>query len=1007
MQQLFFWRTWPTESRAIYWGLLVLLLITIGFLTVGIFKGSEFVIDWEVESFRERVEVPVDTFTKGLFSFTQSAENYIVSQQFRGSLLRVNETAAYLFMALVGISLVVCLSVITGLKRFWYIVGMGLFILFLVNLKLEQLYLAGRIDKVPLIITFLLYIPASYYFHAIKPGLGLRYRLLTFSLITIIFAIAVSMLAEVGKPFLYIANYGIFGSLIITLAFILMISHEIVNGFLYIITANNNATSKFSLRHFSLVTGFYLINVLLLYLFETKIISWDFYYINPYLLLLVSSIVGIWGLITRSQVFEKVMPFKPSAAIIYLAVAIWSFATIAYFHASANDPVLKVVRDLIIYSHLGFGLMFFIYIISNFIPPLLMNLQVYKVVYQPKTMPYFTFRFAGLIAVTAMILKENVQVPIYHSISGYYNGIGDLYTANEDLYVAEQYYKLGSDYGFNNHRSNYALASLAESQNDLVTAAVYYQKSIAKRPTEYAYVNLSNIYLKNNRFFDALFTLSDAKEEFPLSGHITNNLGLIYSKTDVLDSALLMFNMSKLADGTNTIANVNYVGILARNNISLESTELAALPRNENSPASLSNLLVVSNQNSSQLEGVPLIFEDSLLNRNSSAYLANYVFNRIGTYDTTVINTILAYANHEPNYAYRESLQYMAAVALYENERISEAFQLMNFLAESNLVRAAYYFNILGLWSLENEAYEEAAAYFARAAHAIPRAKFNQAISEMEASATSSAESWLELNSNENTNETSTLMLEIIEANSLDAFQNRDDIAKYQLVRFREDLYEQENIWAFVESMENESFQAKAILDISKYYLRQNKLEKSLEAFAALNGLNVANEELYIDIQNHQLRLMVYGEDLLSMENSYNALNEQYPNSIPKTTEWFIKAKRAEYDKDTTAAAEYFNLVGRANPFLNAEIIAAANFFQINDQPDKSYDILVEAVQTNKNSPELLKAYSLQSLRVGLANYAESTLEEISSLVSEDEYEAFRNEYLQVEEETEVWSIED
>ena len=468
-----------------------------------------------------------------------------------------------------------------------------------------------------------------------------------------------------------------------------------------------------------------------------------------------------------------------------------------------------------------------------------------------------------------------------------------------------------------------------------------------------------------------------------------------------------MLNMSRLVDRSEPIANVNYVGILAKNNINLESSELAALPRNEDSPASLSNLLVVNNQNKSQLEAAPLILPDSLLDRNSSAYLANYVFNRIGTYDTTVVNTILAYANHEPNYAYRESLQYMAAVAMYENEQMSEAFHLMTFLAESNLVRAAYYFNILGLWSLENDAYEKAANYFARAAHAIPRAKFNQAISEMEAYAPSATESWVELSANDNARETSDLMLEIIEATDLSSFGNREDIEKYQLLRFRDEFYADENIWAFIESMQDESFQAKAILDISKYYLRQNDLENSFQVFSALDGLNVANEELYIEIQNHQLRLSVYGEDLLLMENNFNALHDQYPTSIPKTTDWFIKAMRAEYDKDSTAAKVYYDLVGKANPFYDLEVISAADYFQRSNQPGKSYDILVEAVQTNENSPELLKAYSLQSLRVGLVSYAESTLEGLSTLIDEEEFEAFQTLYRQVEEETEVWVVED
>ena len=55
---------------------------------------------------------------------------------------------------------------------------------------------------------------------------------------------------------------------------------------------------------------------------------------------------------------------------------------------SSNDAALRVIRDFIIYSHIGFGAIFLVYILSNFVNMLDDNLNVYKVLYNPNRMAY-------------------------------------------------------------------------------------------------------------------------------------------------------------------------------------------------------------------------------------------------------------------------------------------------------------------------------------------------------------------------------------------------------------------------------------------------------------------------------------------------------------------------------------------------------------------------------------------------------------------------------------------
>ena len=91
------------------------------------------------------------------------------------------------------------------------------------------------------------------------------------------------------------------------------------------------------------------------------------------------------------------------------------------------------------------------------------------------------------------------------------------------LDLAEEYYKEASVYEYQNHRSNYAMATLARMKKDKYDEAYYLRNALLKKPSEFSYVNLSNIYLKNDQYFDGMFELRDALSDFPGSYQILNN----------------------------------------------------------------------------------------------------------------------------------------------------------------------------------------------------------------------------------------------------------------------------------------------------------------------------------------------------------------------------------------------------------------------------------------------------------------------------------------------------
>src|SRR3989337_371405 len=255
-----------------------------------------------------------------------------------------------------------------------------------------------------------------------------------------------------------------------------MVAHEILASFVYVAS---QGTSK-SLRHLSLISVIYMTNVIITCMHELEVIDWNFIYLNPYLLLTISAILGIWGFRKREPMYENIFPFAPYGAYFFLALGAICFATIAQLLGNANDPALKIIRDAIIFSHTGYGIIFLVYVFSNFILMLARNLPVYKVLYNPTRMPYFTYRLAGLIAMLGFVFYSNLRTYGFHGAAGFYNTAGDLHTLLNNKAYAESFYEQARTQAFQNHRSNYALATLKASRYNFKDAHDNYEYANAK-----------------------------------------------------------------------------------------------------------------------------------------------------------------------------------------------------------------------------------------------------------------------------------------------------------------------------------------------------------------------------------------------------------------------------------------------------------------------------------------------------------------------------------------------
>ena len=1009
MNSWYFWKSWHTESRTLYWFLLLVLIALLFYFGFVYFYSPATVIDWQKISNVDQVSVPADRIRSGLFDFSYTFDNYLITENYQGSDVQLKRWPMIIQLTVVCFSLLILLVVGSALEGFWFYFSALVFTGIMISFQFEQLLLFGKADKTGLITGLALFLCSLYFFNKIRPDLGLKFRFFTFAGLLLFFGAFLLISAEANFPLVYLVNYGLIAPIILSILFIFLLGHVLISFLLKVITRANTISSSHSLWHFLLVSSIYLANVFLLYARNAGYVDWDVVYLNAFLILVITTLLGIWDFKEREIQYQSLFPFAPMGAFFYLALAIICYGTLSYIFATANDPLVETFEDAIVFSQFSFSLIFTGYIIVNFIQPLMDNMQVYRIMYQPRPFPYSMVSIVGLIAVFAFFLNANM-LPFKQAVAGYYNGVADLYRLNDNNFVAEQYYKLGDQYGYSNHRSNYALGTLARSQGDASLAPFYFGEAVKKRPTVYAYVNMGNGLLDTEQFFDALYSYEQGLKEFEQNPFIYNNLAVAYGKTALLDSALLFLSRAAESPATEQAAVTNTLGLIAKNE-SLLSFDLDSLLnetlQDKSYIPSLVNAFLLANkyeQSDNFLADERFRWmapQDSMLNSYEFAYLFNYVFNRPLQLDTLQLSQLQAYAAFYASNNFSEALSLVRAWALYQQNQVSEAMRLVDVLQARNPFRRAYYNNLLGMWALQQNAPQVSSEFFDKVdPRRMEGSLLRKAVSLTEASAhfaslrTSAINAWdsiynLQAEGIMSTDPLVEEVLNVLSEVPAD-FSGYEDQMLYQFLRYRyADLNKAQQV-AALEAFEDPNYLILALHDLwIKYPAERNSTLKYMDQLMpAKEALNSRGQQFLQWVEVFRL------EEEAAWEKIVNHLNE-----ITVLSRWhalhtdYYQAQFLLSDKqDDQVAPLLKRLVG--NPFFEKGFLLALNV--LNEDPLERYNLLLKAQEINPYATELKKAYILTSLQAGLEFYAEEALSELREQLSTDAYRTFLNTYEEV-----------
>lgn len=718
MKILLFWQNWSRSERFLYLTAFGLLKISLLLLLFFHYRGIENSIEWKVLSELDEVPVKLDSLqvsgqqsARTVESLFLLGKTYILKEQFVPVQIDLPEWLGRGYLAGVLAGFVLLLAAISGLPRRWYI-GMMMLVITLLSLShLEMLQLFGTDNTLGFGLVAAVVVFVSYYLHAFRENMPMVQRVFLFSGVIAVLVGVFSVGAQAPVLSLTATSYSLLPMIPLSVLFIGWLSVEIIAGFVYVVTNSRTGFGKTSLYNFLFLGGLYMFSIYLLYLKVTRQTEAAFWYFSPFVLYGASLLLGIWSFAKRTEAF---LPFREIGAWLYLGLGLITTTVMAFVLFTHNNSFIEVFEDLIVYSQLCIGTLFIAYIGLNFWPLFKQGKAVHKVMYKPmRFLQSQAWMIGGMAWVALMALHRFYTID--QAQAGYYNSLGDLHTVTKEWTVAGGYYQQALDTDFQNHKSAFALASLALRQGDAALAGAFFQQALQKDPTPQAYAGLGQTLLNENLFFDAIFNLRKGLTTFPKSGELQNNLGFLYSRTAIADSAYYYLELARQHVKEKEVTESNLLAFWAKAlTISSGKGSLAALGLTKKDfeethlldqpTKNLSheaNRLAVAQLIKATIDplkvelGLP---KDSALSVNNFAYLYNYTQY---TKDSSQAKLLKKLVNTGNNGTLYHELQLAQAYAEYQHDKLAAMDILASEIMSDTSQKVALARQMLDYWLIK------------------------------------------------------------------------------------------------------------------------------------------------------------------------------------------------------------------------------------------------------------------------------------------------------------------
>ena len=987
MDSFYFWRSWPDAHRR-WWTVLALVFFSITALTIFsylIYPAP--VYTWQqVQELQEQEHI-LHVFQNGGFDFSIIADNYIVFERWLVNDMNVRLSYLDIYLAAFLLALIMVLSIVSALPRYWFLIGAGVLLFLMSTFQVEGLVLFGVTGRIPLAGMMILLIGPGIYFQFVNRRALFSIRLLTHIVSMAVFIVMVSLFSHVKSPLHYLALSTVPAAIVVFVMLCITVAHEIVGSFVWM-SSQLKSTSG-SLRHFLIISAVYMINLWLTYLQRIGSIEWK-YGLPVFWLLSISMILSIWSVQQRRPLWGHI--FEDAILPVYLTLSIGavSMALLGFFYGTSNDAALLSVTDVVLFTHIGYGMMFFFYVLSNFIGLMAQNLPVYKVLYKPTAMPWFSFRLAGLIFTLALLFYNYWMVPVNHFISGYYTGWGDYYFSIGDPVLSSGYHKRAHFYASYNQHSALELSRLEAERGSTEKADDYARDANSFHPTEFTLSYEAERYMQKGRALRDVIYLKDALRLNPRSAVLKNTLGQRFARMGLTDSAFHYFTLAASNTRLKPTADLNRLGLLAQRKEPIRPDTLSQLLLGAQKPKP--NIIALANVNQLLIEERPSVPKDSILNVFEAAEIGNFIINRIGQSDTTWLESYLSLARLDTNRYLKDKILVPAAHACYAQGRINKAFELLQEVIFSGEDQGRHN-TTLALWCMDQGKPDAALVNLLYAINQrSPQAPVVEAVAQAETGQIEKSISNWELISLSNDTTLQAMaksMIMVLQAQTED-WNKLNDKEKYQFARFRIPLNDTVTFRRMADRIGDPNWRARAYVDQARRFDDLDDLRSALSLLSRLNGAHVTDQIILTELKYFELRLLIaVGRwDIVEPQLKAGLTFVPYHEAERIYFQAAMEAKLGLKD----AASQNFNWLGKNNPYFDDGIVAAARFFRQQGNKLKAYHILSEAIQVNGHSVKILKLYVIVALENGFDNFAAGALTTLKELLSSGAFNTYVKE---------------
>jgi Flp pilus assembly protein TadD len=1024
MEKLVFWQNWKLSEKIILTIFLVLLVLAAGFFVFAWYSGVDEAFRWEKQTEFRAFPLEVERFQKGFFEWSAEVPIYVQQAHYQANPRVVIDVFSPLYLFFIGLAMVGYLSAITYLPKLYFAIGTILVAFFLSfanfdGLTYFQTLLTLNDSRSLFIAALLLYLPLAFVFNSFYTKAPFSLRLTVFSLISAGFYFYIkTQAAVVIFPENFIASQGIVIPLVISVIFILLNGHEIPRGLLYITTLAGR-TSNTSMMHFFITSGLFALNSFYVLLKSVRFIEWEIYHLPPKLSLLLIVFLALWGVKHRASQYEKVLPFGLPVAIITLAGGVITLATFSFSMLNANDPMTEGLEDVVIFSQVGFSIIFIVYIVANYGTILEGNYNIYKILWQPRQLDW---SFAALMAyIIVAILLYRADMAAYRQIqAGIQNLMGDTFAKEAEYYqtlhtaedldkareaygMAEYYYNRSAGLNASNHKMHIGLATLALKMGQFKTAYNYYNRSLGKNPTPQAYAMAAQLASERlNDPAEGFNKIYYAKAVFPENPYIWTNLSWFYLKDGQMvigaDTLYQYLNNARRYAFSNPAAEINFYAFQAiKNDKNVEKADSlrAIWLRADNIEAHNNELLWLLGK--VPTENLPALktefLQDTVYNFNQALYLYHYT---LAKRDTTLLNY---YAKIQDKMGDYPELMLAQALLFYQQNRTKEALENLRYLLQYH--PSVQYWHLLAVWYLENENYRAAADIWKQTTlagnfeHSFYRAiALSHSKEEADrAEARSLWRAWDTLPQHPY-QPTAREMLRLLSPEiAVDIDQIQDDEALHRFLYFRMETLDEATFTKALEKVSDLNVLVVASAERIRYWVEKGEVQKAQALRDRITGLGTGtalSEKAKSQLLEADLALL-YAlkryDQMLPLAQSWK------PERAQRTRKNYYLALYYSQKNDSTQADRYWQLAHRGNPMdLNTYQQAVAYYNKIG-KTQKGYDFVSEGLRFMPDNIPMKKLYILQALENRLETFARSTFEDLSSKVSENYLTDFKKQY--------------